>query len=391
MARIARPSSDIRTTGWAPSTGTQFWQLLATHPVNNVDTLGSPLDPTTADYCELGLGAITDPGTSDKHYLRVGVGKSNANRTMNAEFRLMQGATQIATRTVSPINTGVPRYFCWELTAAETDAITDYGGLSVRCIPAFSAGVASTRAQWFYCEFYAAEPVASRVQSTDSDAFAGTSVGPDWDLQVVRDGSGASQVVIAYPAVSSGNLGASNTTELAVAYWVKRDFIADQQYSEATIRTPYTDTDSRQSVFVFWTDNPDYGLTNYRVDFQWASPNWEIKLTGNGVGTGTVLGTTAGAAPQAGDVMRLEGRWNTTLSRMDYTGTLKRGGTTITTVTAFDATGSRVGRPGMTLRSLTSGATSFADWNGGAIDPAPALAIRSRRRVAAIARARLRA
>lgn len=392
--RIARPISDIRNTGWVFTGGyTSIAAVTSAHPTNNSDTAGTPVDPTTADYGEVLLSAITDPGTSDKHYLRVGLWKPSNNRNFSVEFRLMQNTVQIATRTVSSVSTTVPRYFAWELTAAETDAITDYSDLRVRFIPTTSGGTAGSRVLWSTCSFDVAEPVASRVQSTDSDTFSGASIGAAWDFQYARNNSGV-QTVIAYPVTSGGNIGASNTSELAVCYRVDRDYIADQQYSEATIRSPYTDADQRQTVFVMRADAPDEGVANWRVDWQWnpAGPNlWEIKKTGDS-GVGTVLASVAGSAPQAGDVLRIEARWNASLSRVDYSATLKRGGTTITSLTANDSAGQRWGRPGVTVRSVASGATSFTDWNGGAIDLAgPILATADLRGAASLAGASGRA
>ena len=394
MARIARAVSDIRVTdilgyngGW-----TTQWQMLANHPLDYSSYAQTTDTPTALKYSESKLAAIADPGTSSKHYIRYALSRSNVASTIDGTVELRQGTTLIATRTIVGLaaTAAVPKYRCIELTGAETDAITDYSDLRLRFYGVVTGGTGATGMQIWYGYLYVAEPTSALVQASRSDTFSGASIGPNWDVQAVRDGSTASQVELRSPATVAGETSTTGIGEIAIVYWAADDFPTDQQFSEAVYGPSYVDANSAEWIFVNWTDNPDYGMTNYRVDWQWTSARWEIKLTGNGVGTGTVLAFANGVAPAVADVSRIEARWNASLSRVDYTGTLTRASVVQFTITASDATGTRLGRPGWGAYSVSSGAKGFTSWAGGAIDAASSSGLtsddssyRRRRKVAA--------
>ena len=122
VGQIARPDSDISSTGWiAVPTGSYYTTL---------DEAFAAIDD--ADYCytntpsavmQVRLQDVTDPATGYGHYLRYRVAGTTTVQLMESE------TVTIATR--SQVDAGLTTHV-EALTPAEADAITDYGALSVK-------------------------------------------------------------------------------------------------------------------------------------------------------------------------------------------------------------------------------------------------------------------
>lgn len=142
MAQFARPSSDVSNAGsWAtqPTTGQALYAQIDETAASDTDYCVSPSNPSNAAFV-VGLGSVTDPATGTGHVMRVRYAKSaSGGRTIDLTFRLLQGGTQIASRTITNLSEVVTTSE-FTLSGGEADAITDYGALRFE----FSANVSGS-------------------------------------------------------------------------------------------------------------------------------------------------------------------------------------------------------------------------------------------------------
>lgn len=124
MAQFARPDADLSTGGWNTP---PLWSALD----DNSDA--EFVDETinfTSDSFDVSLSAVTDPGVSTGHILRIRT--SDDSTTANFNLTLLQGAVS---KAVLFFTSGVGfRTDTYTLTGAEADAITDYSNLSVQVL-----------------------------------------------------------------------------------------------------------------------------------------------------------------------------------------------------------------------------------------------------------------
>ena len=121
--RYARPSSDISTGAWTPSTGSTLYNCIDESTYSDADYILT----SSASTCEIGLWPVQDPYTSSGQVLRFRA-QSTSGSTLVATLK--QGATTIATRTYTGVASSWTDY-TMTLTSGECDSITDYSALSV--------------------------------------------------------------------------------------------------------------------------------------------------------------------------------------------------------------------------------------------------------------------
>lgn len=124
VATIARPSSDISSSGWSASSGADLFAMLDEVTPDDADYI---IASTVGAVCEIGLSAVADPGTSSGQVMRYRLWSPTGN---GATVKLKQGATTIATWTHATLPTTATLY-TQALTAGECDAITNYSALSI--------------------------------------------------------------------------------------------------------------------------------------------------------------------------------------------------------------------------------------------------------------------
>lgn len=144
MAQTARPDSDAVVTGWTDQGGgsTNLYTTLDETTPSDADYIKTADNPNPAQRIRLRLSDVTDPVTSSGHTINIRMQKSlSGGSTVTAEIRLYQGGstvlgagTLIATfdGTDDPTLDNVPNGwapYSFTLSAAETDAITNYADL----------------------------------------------------------------------------------------------------------------------------------------------------------------------------------------------------------------------------------------------------------------------
>jgi len=123
VVQLIRPTSDITTGAWTPSTGLTLFGVLDEVVADDADYITT----TSASTAEVGLGSATDPLLSTGHTIRY-----RAKGTGTLTVKLMQGTTTIATHVPS-ITTSF-QLFTFTLSGAEADSITNYSNLRLQFI-----------------------------------------------------------------------------------------------------------------------------------------------------------------------------------------------------------------------------------------------------------------
>ena len=129
LPQVLRPTSDVAAGGWTPSTGASLYGVLNETSADDGDYIQSGDNPN-ADLCEVALTAASDPHASSGYIVQYRVYK-DGTATAALLFRLMEGAVQRATWTVSDVPS-TPTTGAYELTTAEVDSIGDHADLRVQ-------------------------------------------------------------------------------------------------------------------------------------------------------------------------------------------------------------------------------------------------------------------
>lgn len=127
-ARFARPIRDISRGNWQPSSGSDLWAMV--DDPGNSD--GDFISTSGAAPCELLLGPVRDPNTSENQVIRYEA-YSPSGGPMTVELR--QGALLIASWTHASLPTTMTQ-FAQTLTGAQCDSITDYTDLRIKLVGA---------------------------------------------------------------------------------------------------------------------------------------------------------------------------------------------------------------------------------------------------------------
>jgi hypothetical protein len=189
MAQIARPSSDIATNSWTPSTGATLFGCI--DEVTPAD--GDYIQRNAVAYCEVGLSSVIDPGVATGHIVRYRYGRSRTDRTLTLVVRLMQGASEIASWTHT--NPSLSYVLAEQtLTPTEANAITDYSSLSLRFdITAIQNGQVYGQVSWAEFEVPNAgvQPVTINCGAPATLASSGQSTTITKGAVTVHSGSSA--------------------------------------------------------------------------------------------------------------------------------------------------------------------------------------------------------
>ena len=133
VTQVARPVSDITTTGWAGSSAvTPLAQLIGESTRDDATYIDSGVNPTSLTI-EVKLTSVTDPGPGARtgYTFTFALGAPGST-TASAVVSLIQGTTVIAswTETLVPSLTA----FTHTLTDPQCAAITDYTDLRIRAV-----------------------------------------------------------------------------------------------------------------------------------------------------------------------------------------------------------------------------------------------------------------
>jgi hypothetical protein len=135
MAQFLRPDSDVTTTNWTRSTGTNsYFTYIDEVVADSTDYVQTQIQ---AANFEVGLSNPTTPLNAGNHIVRVRAWSLGSGAAERHTVLLLQGTTTIAT----PVNNATltrttPTTTTYTLTSGEVAAITDYTNLRLR----FSAG-----------------------------------------------------------------------------------------------------------------------------------------------------------------------------------------------------------------------------------------------------------
>jgi hypothetical protein len=124
--QLLRPTSDITTGTWTPSTGASLFGVLDETPFDDADFITT----SASSICEVKYSAGTDPVSSTGHIIRYRAKGTSGTLTVS----LYQGATLIATQT--PTLTTSYQTFTMTLSSGEANSITDYTDLRLRFVSA---------------------------------------------------------------------------------------------------------------------------------------------------------------------------------------------------------------------------------------------------------------
>lgn len=136
MTQYARPTSDVATGSW---TTTPLWSKvdddLVSQPSGDGTTIASN-DNSTGDTAECGLGAVTDPGVTTGHVMRIRWNKSaSGGHQIDAVCNLVD-STNGTIATISVTNIGdAEQENTLTLNATQVGNITNYASsLSVQFV-----------------------------------------------------------------------------------------------------------------------------------------------------------------------------------------------------------------------------------------------------------------
>jgi hypothetical protein len=130
MAQFARPDSDITTTNWTRSSGTNaYYTYIDEVTADNADYVQTT---STNSGLEVKLSAVTDPLSSTDHIIRVRNWMVGSAAGEQRTILLLQGGTTIATLITGTLSRTVGTQNNITLTGAQADAITDYSDLRLR-------------------------------------------------------------------------------------------------------------------------------------------------------------------------------------------------------------------------------------------------------------------
>lgn len=122
--QILKPSQDMSSGAWTPSTGANLYSVLDESTYDDNDYI-STTSASTAEI-KLSAGSIPEAGSFSIRY------RAKYNTSGNLTAELYQGTTLIATH--SPPLTPFYQTFIWTLSLAETNSITDYTDLRIKFI-----------------------------------------------------------------------------------------------------------------------------------------------------------------------------------------------------------------------------------------------------------------
>lgn len=129
ILQYGRPSSDIASNGWTPSTGSDLYAMLDETAADDADYIYSPNNPTTEQF-EVRLSLMGDPAGNTGHTIKFHFVSLGFDTTYDMD--LVEGTTVLDSwsETVTVAAGAVTRTRPLSTTVA--DSITDYGNLRIR-------------------------------------------------------------------------------------------------------------------------------------------------------------------------------------------------------------------------------------------------------------------
>lgn len=161
MAQFARPSSDVTTTNWTRSTGTNAYYTYIDETA--ADTADYVQTQTVNSGLEIGLSSVTDPASSSGHIVRVQAWSLGSAAAEAHTILLLQGSTTIATVVSANLSRTVGTQINYTLTAAQADSITNYADLRLRFTPTTLAAGETYRVGWAELEIPDVVTVTRRI------------------------------------------------------------------------------------------------------------------------------------------------------------------------------------------------------------------------------------
>lgn len=131
MAQFLRPSSDITTTNWTRSSGTNAYYTYIDETTSDSSDYVQ-IVTTTGSGLEVKLSAGTDPVSSANHIVRVADWTVGSGAGEARTILLLQGSTTIATVATGNPSRTVGSTVTFTLTGTQADSITDYSDLRLR-------------------------------------------------------------------------------------------------------------------------------------------------------------------------------------------------------------------------------------------------------------------
>jgi hypothetical protein len=140
MTQYARPNSDIQTANWTKSTGATFYGCIDEATYDDGDYIYSNAGQTS--QIQMGLSPVTDPVSSINHTIRFRAKSEGSATPEKITAYLYEGTTLRASYQTGNLTRGTYNEFSYTLSAAEADAIGNYGNLRLYFTP--SSGIGSS-------------------------------------------------------------------------------------------------------------------------------------------------------------------------------------------------------------------------------------------------------
>ena len=165
----ARPSSDVTDGNWVNSSGnnTDLFSYIDEAVASDSDYIQVQDSDGSAETCEVGLGAVDDPGVATGHKVTFRASENSGMNVVTLVVLLRQGTTTIKTMTENTF--GSAETFEHTLSSGEANSISDYSALRLHFTATDGMGTtAVTRVYQAFLECPAPDeiilaPVASKA------------------------------------------------------------------------------------------------------------------------------------------------------------------------------------------------------------------------------------
>jgi len=184
VVQTAIPSSDI-TTGWTPSTGTTLYGCIDEEIYSDADYIRA----TGVKTCEVKLSSTTDPVSSTGHIVRFRAKATGSSGAESMTVTLYQGTTSIAVVKSGTITRSTFNPYTLTLSAAQADAITNYGDLRLRFVTTTIGTTETIDVSWAEMQLPASPTVTNEGVSALSVTSILTATGSVTKVPVTQEGA----------------------------------------------------------------------------------------------------------------------------------------------------------------------------------------------------------
>lgn len=162
MAQFLRPWSDVTTTNWTRSTGTNaYYTYIDESTADSADYVQTQVQGAALEVTMSTASVIRDPISATGHIVRIQELALGSAAGEQRTVLLLQGSTTIATVASGTVTRNTPTTTTYTLTVAQCDAITDYSDLRLRFTTTTMASGETYRLSWAEMEF--PDPANRRV------------------------------------------------------------------------------------------------------------------------------------------------------------------------------------------------------------------------------------